>query len=177
MPKEVKQLMDVTKSIQPGVAAMVGSDESAAAARQISFGYQQRMGIANLFCTFSPDASGTYFISIYSRELSFDNMIHRIELPSKNDRRGFAGKNPYLCATYAKRILDIFIEEFLGWDLKYGVPKRNGGACGILRWFAGSAEAQVCFDIHFHILMSIYGWPRTTEQYRELVKTQEFRDR
>jgi hypothetical protein len=176
-PKEIKNLLDVLTSITPGMRAMVGSDDSAAAARQIAFGYQLRMGIASIFCTLSPDNAGTYFISIYSGKLSFDNLIHKIKLPTRSERRETAGKNPYLCAVYAKRVLDVFIEDFLGWDQQHGASKRGGGAFGVLRWFAGSAEAQVCHDIHFHILASIFGWPRTTAQYKESMKTEAFQIR
>lgn len=176
-PEEIKAILDLTKKIKPGMSAMIGTDESRGSARHVAFGYQLRLCIANLFITFSPDSAGTYFISIYANKISADDVVHKINLPTRNERKEVAGRNPVLQAVYAKRILEIFIEHFLGWDQKRGVPYREGGACGVLEWFTGAAEAQKCQDIHFHILGGVRGWPRTTAEFRELIKSERFRKR
>ena len=154
------------------MSAMIGTDESRGAARHIGFGYQLRICIANLFITFSPDSAGTYFICIYAHKISVDNIIQQINLPTRNERKQVAGRNAVLQAVYAKRILDIFIEEFLGWDLKRAEPRKGGGAFGVLDWFNGAAEVQKCQDIHFHIMAGVRGWPRTTAEFREFVKSE-----
>lgn len=189
------------------MAAMIGSDESRGAARHVAFGFQRRWGLPVVFITTSPDTSSNIIISINSWKVGTpslkapesterrSNNLPRVDcnddveasiecenlfsfkIPNKTERKETAQENAYLSALYAKDVFDVFIEEFLGWDTKHSVPKKGGGALGVVRWYAGSAEAQKSGDVHFHLLVALYGFPRATEIMKEMLKSVDFRDK
>ena len=112
------------------MAAVMGSDESRGSARKVAFGFSERKSIYHLFVTFSPDSSSTYVISINSWKVKPEDCetLFSFRLPKKALRKSTAAENGYLSGEYAYDLLQIFIEEFLGWDQKLSVPKRGGGA-------------------------------------------------
>jgi len=161
------------------MAAVMGSDESRGSARKVAFGFSERKSIYHLFVTFSPDSSSTYVISINSWKVKPDDCetLFSFRLPKKASRKSTAAENGYLSGEYAYDLLQIFIEEFLGWDQKLSVPKRGGGAVGVVEQFAGGAENKQTGDPHFHMVISLRGFPKTTEKMHELFQTAEFRKR
>ena len=171
--------MDLSYGIRPGMAAVMGSDESRGSARKEALGFQERWGVNQLFATLSPDTSSTYIICINSGKATDEDCetLFSFKVPRKALRKETAAENAYLTGKFAYDLLQIFIEEFLGWDQQMGAPKRGGGAFGICRHFAGSAEAKQSGDPHFHLVASFFGFPRTTAHLLELMKSEEFRKR
>ena len=171
--------MDLSYGIRPGMVAVMGSDESRGSARKEAIGFQERWAVNQLFATLSPDTASTYIISINSGKATAEDCetLFSFKVPRKALRKETAAENQYRTGEYAYELLQIFIEEFLGWDQQLGAPKRGGGAFGILRHYAGSAEAKQTGDPHFHIVASFFGFPKTTEKLVELLKSEEFRKR
>lgn len=178
-PPEIKKLMDLSYGIRPGMAAVMGSDESRGSARKVAFGFAERWSIYHLFITFSPDTSSTYVISINSWKVKPEDCetLFSFRVPNKSMRKATAAENAYLSGSFAYDLLQVFIEEFLGWDQKMSAPKRGGGAVGVVRQFAGGAESKQSGDVHFHMVVSVRGFPKTTEKIHELFKSAEFRKR
>jgi hypothetical protein len=161
------------------MAAVMGSDESRGAARKIATGFTERFSIYHMFITFSPDSASNYVISInaWKATAAECSTLFSFRVPKKASRKETAAENPYLTALYAYDLLQIFIEDFLGWDIKMGAPKRGGGAVGVLRNYSGAAESKQDGTPHFHMVLSLFGFPRTTEEFQELFGSEEFRKR
>ncbi|KAJ3062276.1 Alpha-1,3-mannosyltransferase-like protein [Podochytrium sp. JEL0797] len=98
-------------------------------------------------------------------------------LPDKNIRGLAASLNPHESAEYARRVVDVFMEHFLGWDFTYRAPKRGGGMIGVARWFKMSPETQKMGDVHFHFVGSLFGMPRTSEEFRQKLQSSEWAQR
>jgi hypothetical protein len=171
--------MDLSFGIRPGMAAVMGSDESRGAARKQAFGFSERKGIYQLFITFSPDTSATFIISINAWKSTEEDCVNlfSIKVPRKAQRKETAAENPFLAAQFAYDLLKIFIEEFLGWDIELAAPKRGGGAVGVIEDFAGAAESKQAGDVHFHMMVSVHGFPKTTEKLMEMLESKDFRKR
>ncbi|KAI9325527.1 hypothetical protein BDR26DRAFT_960630 [Obelidium mucronatum] len=65
-PPVVKRLLDVKKSVLPGLRAFIGSDESRQGALHNAFGLQKRLGAPNVFITISPATSQSWAVAINS---------------------------------------------------------------------------------------------------------------
>jgi len=158
---------------------MYGSDASRSSARQVAFGYIIRMGNPHFFATHSPDPYGNYVLSINTSNMrdpahiDFTISLDCI-LPSRKNRKKHANTDPFQCAVYAKAINDAFIEYFLGWSIEYKGPKKEGGVFGLIRWFHESAETQTDGTLHFHLIGSVYGLPRTSEEMTAALKDPAF---
>ncbi|KAJ3072084.1 hypothetical protein HDU98_004316 [Podochytrium sp. JEL0797] len=98
-------------------------------------------------------------------------------LPDKNIRGLAAALNPHESAEYARKVVEVFMEHFLGWDFNYRAPKRGGGMIGVTRWFKMSPETQKMGDVHFHFVGSLYGMPRTSEEFRLKLQSSEWAQR
>ena len=120
-------MIDLKRGINPGLAAMWGSDESRGRERNIAFGLTKRKSMPNTFITITPDTASTLCIAINCREMNgeqrhlftINGIINYENIPNRNERKKFSGANPYLSAEYAKRILDCFINNFfwMGYNL------------------------------------------------------------
>ncbi|KAI9327432.1 hypothetical protein BDR26DRAFT_901351 [Obelidium mucronatum] len=179
-PPEVKQLMDIKKAILPELRAFVGSDKSRQAGLHTAFGLQRRLGVANIFATISPATSRSWAVAINCDLVNGEHCQLKflvgdgklalpgtdgIILPNNNARTSAASSNSYECADYARRVLNVFLEDFIGWDFKFRAPVRGGGCLGIPRFVTTSAETQKQGDIHFHMVISLHGFPRTSAEF------------
>jgi len=178
------------------LAATYGSDESRGAARHIAFAYQKRMSVANVFLTISPDTASNVCILINNGNLEIEYRLNagdeletgikfvkaseRIQphnwdpsiFPNRDERKIMVGDNPYLSAEYSLRVFNVFVTKFLGWDKERCRSSSEGGALGRLRWYMASAEAQQCADNHFHMVCSIFGFPKTTDDLYNLMESE-----
>lgn len=171
-------MINLKQGIKSGLNAVHGSDESRGKARHLAFGLQRRLAVANFFVTISPATDSTYVISINSGTLKEEDVITiNFLLPNRTELRCVANQNPYQMAVYAKRVFDVFIQHFLGWDFEFRRPRKEGGALGYLRWLMGSAESQMCTDNHGHFVGAIYGFPRTSKQLTQDLLSPELRRR
>ncbi|KAI9324413.1 hypothetical protein BDR26DRAFT_966413 [Obelidium mucronatum] len=191
-PPEVKRLMDIKKAILPGLRAFVGSDESRQAGLHTAFGLQRRLGVANIFATISPATSRSWAVAINCDLVNGEHCQLKflvgdgelampgtdgIILPNNNARTSAASSNSYECADYARRVLNVFLEDFIGWDFKFRAPVRGGGCLGIPRFVTTSAETQKQGDIHFHMVISLHGFPRTSAEFRTRLEDPKFAER
>ena len=168
-PANIRGLLGMVNMVKPGMSAMYGSDASRSSARQVAFGFTIRMSNPHVMVTHSPDPYGNYILSINTSNMRdpthVDYTINLNDiLPSRRSRKKHANSDPFQCAIYAKAINDAFIEHFLGWSIKFKGPKKEGGVFGLIRWFHESAETQTDGTLHFHLIASVYGLPRTSEQ-------------
>ncbi|KAI9325027.1 hypothetical protein BDR26DRAFT_963681 [Obelidium mucronatum] len=172
-PPEVKRLLDLKKRVLPGLRAFVGSDESRQSGLHTAFGLQKRLGSPHMFATISPATSRSWAIAINCDlvngehcELKFTvgDEWTALVLPNNNARAAAAGDNAYECADYARRILKVFLADFIGWDEKFQAPVRGGGMLGVPRYVTTSAETQKLGDIHFHMIISMHGLPSTSDE-------------
>jgi hypothetical protein len=178
-PDKIKDLLSSMQQIKPGMASMYGSDASRASARNVGFGLSSRMGDGNIFATISPDNAGSYIIGINTSDI---NDPLRIDvslpigniLPNRNERKKYAATDPFQSALYGKRVNDVFIEVFLGWDLELKSAKKTGGALGFVEWFQCATEAQQCSDLHWHYIIKVAGIPKTTADLHAKLKEAQF---
>jgi hypothetical protein len=163
VPESIKNILDVQRGIKIGAGAYFGSDSQRANARRQALAFLKWMGVPHLFITLTPDPAGTYSIAIKSGKMSEEAVKagNRLLLLNRADRRIIANENPYLQAVNALHVRDVFIKTFLGWNVDAGMPIRNGGYLGVVRWFMGTVEAQKNMDLHFHMVVALNGLPQT----------------
>ena len=140
-----------------------------------AFALQRRISCANVFLTFSPDTASTILICINTSAINEFNI--KFGIPGRGERKLIAGDNAVECAKYAKKLSDVFIHDFLGWDTLKHMSLEGGGALGVIRWFAGAAEAQKCHDVHFHFVIGVHGIPRTTKEFTTKLQEIAFQEK
>ena len=174
--EKTKSLLDIIKHIKPGMRAMNCSDESRGRVRNLAFALSKRLGNFNVFATLSPDTAGTYTIGINTFNITETGCKLQLPniLPNRAQRKRFAASDPFQSALYAKRLNEVFIDVILGWDQILKGPKKEGGLFGLIRGYIYGAETQQSGDVHFHYVISIVGFPKTSIQMTELLKSPEF---
>jgi hypothetical protein len=173
VPDKVQELMSMISVIRPGMAAAWGSDASRGSAQHVGLSYQIRIGIGNIFVTHSPDPFSNFILSINTSNMEdpfhVDFQLDLHELADRAQRKKHACSDPVQCAIYAKHVHEVFIEDFLGWDLKHKGPKAHGGVFGFIDWFQSAAETQICSNLHFHTIARIVGLPRTSSEFKAML--------
>ncbi|KAG1694469.1 hypothetical protein DVH05_028660 [Phytophthora capsici] len=179
IPESVKRVIDLRKGLSTSESAYFGSNVSRMRARHDLFGYLQRFGILQLFFTISPDSSGTYSIAVKSGDVSKAAIesANLALLPTRAERKQIAGGNPMQCARYFESVVDIVIDDILGWDVARSRPKRGGGAFGVVRAFGAAAETQQAGDLHAHFAVWLYGFPRTWADLNDALTDTVFKTR
>ena len=100
--------------------------------------------------------------------------------PSKNDiplsskRFTILYEHPIAVALLEfERVLDIVIEEIVGWSKKEGRPFKRGGLFGVPKAWLRVVEEQSRLTLHFHMLIWFYGHESIEDQLDAALKLDE----
>jgi len=74
--------------------------------------------------------------------------------------------NPVAAALNFERVLNVLIEDILGWDLGRKAPRRGGGLFGIPKAWLRVVEEQGRLTLHTHLLLWVYGHTELTQQMK-----------
>ena len=144
--------------------AVPHTNEAARKARRYAESLQHEFGISSYFLTFAPDDDNSCFLlQVFSNEIVDDDTP--IEQQSNDELRSKAKKRteirlryPGLSAHMFEVVLDIVIEEVIGWDLKNNCAKDAGGYFGKPLAYVIAIEEQDRRSLHAHIQIWIEGF-------------------
>jgi hypothetical protein len=145
------------RAINATTQAAPHTNKAAKRARQDSKALKHAFGTSSYFLTVTPDDDNSIIVQTVTGCFvdSDDQPVHTLS-DAEIARRGIKRtkiqlKYPGACAHFFKLVLDIFIEEVIGWDQKKGGPTENGGLFGTPQAFSLAVEEQGRGTLHAHI--------------------------
>lgn len=143
--------------------AVSHTNEAARRARQDGEAHQHHSGLPHVFLTTTPDDDNSILVQLYANSVIDDdapvNGLTDEELRQRAKlRTELRIKHPGICAFFYELMLDIILEEVIGWDLENVVPKPDGGLLGIPEAFTASTEEQGRTTLHTHWQVWIRGF-------------------
>ena len=148
---------------------------SAAAAqrnRQDVYAAHANNGKAQIWLTISPDDAKSYNVYWFALgENQAKPSKHDIPIGSK--RFTILSEHPVAAALEFERVLDIVIEEIVGWSKKEGRPFKRGGLFGVPKAWLRVVEEQSRLTLHFHMLIWLYGHESIEDQLDAALKLDE----
>ena len=149
------------------------TNEAAKRARQDGHGLQHEFGLSSVFLTFCPDDDNSFFLQMFSGVLIDDetpvsNLTDEQLLKRAKQRTELRIKNPGLCALFFEFVLEIIIEEVIGWNMKDGKARERGGLFGMPEAFVFAIEEQGRRTLHGHAQVWIRNFNGTRENLHSL---------
>jgi hypothetical protein len=143
------------------IKAVAGSlphtNESAGKARLKMEAMHHNLGPPHVFLTVTPDDDNNILLQIYSGS-HIDDDVDPTELTDEELRRRNEArtqlrlKYPGLSSVMFEDLLEIIMEEVIGWDMKNNKPTENDGLCGNCTACTLSVEEQGRKSLHVHIM-------------------------
>ena len=158
------------EAIDAIAASVPHTNAAAKRARRDGESMQHHFGCPTLLLTVTPDDESSILVQVYSdfkiddgtpvAQLTDEQLIERAE-----ERTKLRLKYPGITAFTFECLLDIIIEEVVGWDRKKGRPREDDFDffLGVPDAFTASMEEQGRLSLHTHIQV----WIRKLNQYRE----------
>ena len=156
-----KQFLSSIDAIHRGLPH---TNDAAKKARQMMDAMQHHFNIGGIFLTVTPDDENSFLVTSYSQfdqSGSFQDVlsISKAELEQKAKKRmELRLQYPGITALAFEHILDIIIEEVIGWDVKKGRPTEAPGLFGEPLAFAGAVEEQGRKTLHVHFIIWLKGF-------------------
>ena len=154
------------------------TNEASRKGRRDAEAMQHHFGLPHLFLTYTGDDQNSFLVQVYSeheidddtpvRNLSDEELARRSKL--RNELRI---SYPGICAYFYECMLEIVIEEVIGWDLRTNEARRGGGLFGIPIAFTSSTEEQGRMTLHSHFLI----WLKNFQARRAKLDSENSRER
>ena len=124
--------------------------------RQEVYAAHANNGKAHIWLTISPDDAKAYKVMWFA--LGPEEAIpHANAIPLGTKRFKILSEHPVAAALHFQRVLDIIIEDIIGWCSKKGKPYKRGGLFGVPKAWLRIVEEQSRLTLHTHILIWLYG--------------------
>lgn len=124
--------------------------------RQEVYAAHANNGKAHIWLTVSPDDAKCWKVCWFAlgpcQSRPFKNQI-----PVGTKRFQILAEHPVAAALHFERIMDIIIEEIIGWCKEKGLPYKRGGLFGVPKAWLRVIEEQSRLTLHTHILIWLYG--------------------
>ena len=157
------------KTVDAITESVPHTDEAAKRARRHGEAMQHWFGLPNIFLTASIDDDNNYLIQVYSGiEVDDDTPVATLTDEQLRDRAkkrtAVRLKYPGICALNFELMLDIIIEEVIGWDVRAHQPREDyEGLFGTPLAFTASIEEQGRTTLHAHMQV----WVKHFSELRE----------
>ena len=153
----------VTKPMQHSLAA-------ATSFRQEVYAAHNSNGKAHIWFTFSPDDAQTFKIVWYALGPELAKPYEN-KAPAGEFRFKILAKHPVAAALHFERILNIVVEQVIGWDIKRQRPFKKGGLFGVPKAWLRIVEEQSRLTLHAHFLIWLYGHSNIEDQIRRTIQS------
>ena len=124
--------------------------------RQDVYAAHNNNGKAHLWITISPPDHECRKILFYALQPK-QFIPHEDQVPDAALRFKVLADNPVAAALHFERVLNVLIENIIGWDRKKKMPKRSGGLFGIPKAWVRVVEEQGRLTLHTHMLLWLIG--------------------
>lgn len=130
----------------------------AAAARNCldMFAALNNLGKPDLWLTYFPKDSCCFEISWYAlgeaARKKYGDQVPPIEY-----RLSLTGNRPVAAALHFDRVLKLFVQKVIGWDLDKQLPFKRVGIFGVPKAFVRAVEEQGRLTLHVHCLLWLAG--------------------
>ena len=127
-----------------------GSNSERRSHRRKAFATADRHGQPSMFLTITPNIDGTITLAYMAGDMKIETLYDgdfRHNLPSDSRLHKLAFCDNMASATLFDRTVQAFLDIVLGYDSKYGAPRRKGGLFGHVKGYYGMVETQ---GIIFH---------------------------
>jgi len=109
-----------------------------------AYALQHNFGLPHIFLTITPDDENSFLVEVYigtQQSTTATEDMSDTDLKNTAQRRtALRLKFPGLCAFYYETVVNIVLEEIIGWDTKANKAKTEGGLFGIPLAFTLSTE-------------------------------------
>ena len=151
------------------------TDEAAKKERNKMFAMIAMHGLPAVFFTVTPEDLENFRIRVYASLSGVSEPPSPNATPEELERDfdlcvDMRRKYPGLCAFDFEQVLDIIIEDVLGWDVDKRKSQTEGGAFGRLNGWYIAVEEQGRKTLHAHMLLWVEGW---TELLQRLYSNDE----
>ena len=147
------------QSVDSIAKALPHTDQAAKRARGWMNSLQHHFGLGGIFLTVTPDDENSFLVTTYSmhdknsvainvQQLSTDELENRGRL-----RKQIRLKFPGITSLAFQYVLDIVLEEVVGWDIKHNRPTGKPGLFGLPLAFGGAIEEQGRSTLHVHLVI------------------------
>ncbi|EFX78931.1 hypothetical protein DAPPUDRAFT_245605 [Daphnia pulex] len=137
--------------------------------RQEVYAAHANNGKAHIWLTISPDDAKSYKVMWFA--LGAEEAIpHANAIPLGTKRFKILSDHPVAAALHFQRVLDIIIEEIIGWCSKKGKPYKRGGLFGVPKAWLRIVEEQSRLTLHTHMLIWLYGHSKIEYQLNNAVE-------
>jgi hypothetical protein len=151
---------------------MQHTDSAANFNRQCVYAAHHSNGKAQIWLTVSPDDALAYRVVWYA--LGPEKAAPKKGVvPDGSWRFKLLADHPVAAALHFEDILNLIIEDVIGWDPKKGEPKEKGGIFGRPRAYVRVVEEQSRLTLHTHILIWIQGHENIGQQLIDAARLDE----
>ena len=159
---------NLLSAIDAAARAVPHTNQATKNARKEGETCQHYFGIASYFLTVTPDDDNNCVVQILSGKIIDDNTSMETLTDEELTKRAklrteIRLKFPGLCAFFFELVMDIVIEEVIGWNSHEQQAKTCGGLFGHPQAFIASAEEQGRKTLHGHI----QSWIKNCNENRE----------
>ena len=153
------------------------TNEASKRGRREAEAIQHHFGLPHLFLTAAPDDQNSFLVQMLSGcEIDDDTPVASLEDEELFKRFKLRNElrinHPGICAYFYECMLEIVIEEVIGWDLKKNEARPEGGLFGIPLAFTASTEEQGRKTLHTHFLI----WLKEFQKRREKLYSESTRE-
>ncbi len=150
------------KGIRACSTALPHTHEAACSARLDNYGYHYKFGKASLFFTLNENDGGSLIVHFLNGGNPADEII-----PPLTVRTARLSHYPGTQALFHERVVQIIIEEILGWDPVHRRPYDKGGIFGHVKAFFACNEEQCRLSLHSHWLIWLHGHDNFLERMND----------
>jgi hypothetical protein len=140
--------------------------------RQDVYAAHANNGKATIWLTISPDDAKFFKVMWYALGPK-ESAPSAKAIPQGTKRFALLSKHPMAAALNFQNILEIVIEDIIGWSLKNKRPFRRGGLSGVPKAWVRVVEEQSRLTLHTHMLIWIYGHSAIENQLTMALKRDE----
>jgi hypothetical protein len=171
---EQLKVFDLLREVNTIAAKLPGSEASKLLYRNEIRSYTALFGIPLFFFTFNPNSLDNPMFQVYCGDSSV-NLDDRFPvLVSKTDRALRLAKDPVAAVFFFEKCIETLLEHLLGWDIKAGQTKINGGLLGHLKAYYGTKETTERGGLHAHFVLWPHGALNPSDMHQKLKRVTGF---
>lgn len=149
-------------------AQVWGSNAERRVHRRNAFATSDMFGQPALFVTLTPRTDNTLAIAFYAGGVTVDSLFdanYHNHMVSGTECHQLSLQDDIASARLFDRLIKSFLTVVLGFNPGKRLPTSDGGLFGHVKAYYGMVETQGRGTLHLHLILWLYGSPRTTTEF------------